>query len=191
MIGNGGKQFWESFKESDVSSSHPVDTFSEMLAEQFMGFFTGEPWIHKLYPPSVSVPLQKLGKWAGWSNPSLLGQDIHFEFGLWFAYRSVFITNLELPLLKEEQRKSPCESCQSQDCIAACHSGAVVGMSQFDVSACVNFRMIVDSPCADNCTARLACPFAVQQRYNWDQIRYHYTFSLNAMKKYFKKVPFA
>lgn len=186
LIGNGGRQFWETFKDSGVKSFHPIDDLSETLAEKFMAFFPGEPLVQKLFPPSRSIPLQKLGKLAGWSNPSLLGQDIHFEFGLWFAYRSAFLTDLNLPLIRVDQQKSVCDSCQGQDCIAACHSGAVAGISQFDVSACVNFRMQVDSTCADNCAARLACPFAAQHRYRREQIRYHYTFSLNATKKYFK-----
>ncbi len=184
MAGNGGPRFWETFKTAGINMPHPVDSYSISLVEQFLELFPGKERIVQLFPPSMSVPLQKLGHLAGWSHPSPLGLDIHQEFGPWFAYRVVFLTDLDFPLMVEKPQESACDTCVTKDCFSSCLAGAIKGIGCFDVSVCTEYRLAKSSKCARQCTARLACHQARDRQYSREQVEYHYTFSLNALKKY-------
>ncbi|MCP4755851.1 MAG: hypothetical protein GY866_33730 [Proteobacteria bacterium] len=186
MVGNGGRRFWETFRANRPNSPHPVDTYSVSMVEAFLDFCSERPTVIHLFPQSFDVPLQKLGKLAGWGRPSPLGQDVGPSYGVWYAYRSVFLTDLDLPLVSEKQREPPCETCRTRDCYDACPSGAVKGVGRFDVSACTRFRLLDSSPCGYECAARLSCPFASRHRYCSEQLRYHYGFSLDALRKHMK-----
>lgn len=143
-----------------------------------------------LYPLADGfVPLQALGRVAGWTNPSPVGLDITDEFGLWFAYRAVVATNAELPVSSAATRQSPCVSCQGKPCIDACPAGAV-GASGLDGEKCMTFRLAVGSACADRCLARLACPVAPEHRYTLEQVQYHYGLSLETIRSWSERVGF-
>lgn len=185
LVGNGGRRFWESFKTLAETSSNPVDDYSLELVKQFMSFFSDSISAMHLFPSSFSysVPLQKLGMIAGWSYPSPLGQDINPEYGLWFAFRSAFLTDLNLPLRFEKKVDPPCHNCQTRDCVGGCPAGAVQDVYEFKTKLCINYRLRASSQCSNQCKARLACPYASGYRYSLEQIHYHYTFSLKSMQR--------
>lgn len=186
LIGNGGREFWQALQASDTDTANPVDDFSEQITRQFAkNYLPPSAALFWLFPSQHLVPLQQLGQLAGWSHPSPLGLGINHKFGVWFAYRAAFLTTAELPVTTTTQQPSPCDSCTEKPCISNCTAAAVQGVNQFDVPACAAYRLAPQSPCADRCLSRLACPIAPQHRYSLEQIQYHYRQSLDTLANWF------
>ena len=185
LIGHGGKQLWTQLQQTGMDGSDPIDNYSLNLTKQFIHNYLNKPDHLLLYPGHhYLIPLQQLGEWAGWGRPSPLGQSIHPEFGVWFAHRTAFLTNADLPVIKDDAGLRPCDNCLEKPCLNTCPAEAVQP-TQFNISACANFRIQPDSVCADRCLARMACPIAPQHRYTFEQIQYHYTQSLEMVRLYF------
>ncbi|MBC7429584.1 MAG: hypothetical protein H7336_13285 [Bacteriovorax sp.] len=143
LIGHGGKTLWENLPE--VKSSNPIDDFSisqmNWFAENIL-----KSKIDILFPDDEQIiKLQQLGRFLGLSHQSPLGFDISNEFGLWFAFRGVFLTDKKIPLIKLAPQKFPCESCTEKLCLAA-------------------------SEISD---ARLKCPVKNEHQYGLEQRNYH------------------
>lgn len=189
LLGNGGRHFWQVFAERSQNGPDPIDAFSIEIAKRFADDFLGVR-IVLLYPSDSAVPLQQLGALAGWHYPSPLGLGIHPQYGLWFAYRVLFLVRLplgeffELPDSPPGERQSPCASCADKPCISACPAQAVSARKAFDIAACSDFRLRATSLCSERCLARLACPVGREHRYSTAQTRYHYRRSLQALKRY-------
>jgi hypothetical protein len=184
LIGNGGNRFWPALQSYGLRTAEPVDHFSLKLVEKFIGDFLAGPEVVMLYPSGPMIPLQRLGSLAGWSHPSPLGLGINPDYGLWFAYRVAFLTNLPLPLTEARPSASPCATCPDQPCIAACPGQAVQAGQTFGLSRCVDYRLSPAAPCQDRCLSRLACPVAPEQRYPLAQVQYHYRYSLESIRRY-------
>lgn len=180
LLAHGGRRLWERL-HGKLSGQDPVDRHSRATAESFMTRYAGVEF-ETLYPLADRfVPLQSLGRIAGWTNPSPVGLDITTGFGLWFAYRAVLATSAELPVSTIAHRPSPCGSCHDKPCIDACPAGAVQA-GGLDGQRCMAYRLTAASLCADRCLARLACPVAPEHRYTLDQVQYHYGLSLQTIK---------
>ena len=82
-------------------------------------------------------------------------------------------------------RAPPCASCDRRPCVAACPANALTG-EDFDLDACLHWRMAPASTCADTCLARLACPVGAEHRYDAAQIRHSYGCSLDMLRHYLK-----
>jgi epoxyqueuosine reductase len=185
LLGHGGRRLWTALQKWGWQTADPIDHYSTQITRQFIRHYLGDPPTCWLYPNApYLVPLQQLGTWAGWSYPSPLGQGIHPEFGVWFAYRAAFLTTVELPLCVEPERPSPCASCLAKPCIATCPVEAVQ-MDRFDVDGCAHYRLRTQSPCVDRCLARLACPVFPEHRYTLAQIQYHYHHSLATLRDWY------
>ena len=185
LVGHGGRRLWAALQKWGLQMADPVDQYSAQITRQFIRDYLGAPPICWLYPDApYLVPLQQLGALAGWSYPSPLGQGIHPEFGVWFAYRAAFLTTADLPLRVEPKQTSPCETCAEKPCITACPVGAVC-LHNFGVDDCARYRLCEQSPCADRCLARLACPLFPEHRYMLSQIQYHYQYSLATLQNWY------
>lgn len=185
LLGHGGRRLWAALQEWGMQTADPVDDYSHTLTRQFIRDYLDDPPVCWLYPQTdYLVPLQQLGALAGWSYPSPLGQGIHPEYGVWFAYRAAFLTTAVLPLYGEPVRPSPCATCTDKPCITTCPVGGV-RFAHFDVDGCAHYRLCHHSPCADRCLARLACPFFPEHRYTLPQIQYHYRHSLQTLRHWY------
>ena len=185
LLGHGGRRLWEALQAFGHQTNDPVDYYSLVMTKTFIEQYLGSPSSLMLYPlSSITIPLQRLGELAGWSHPSPLGIGINEQYGVWFAYRSAFLTTLALPLTDDQRTQSPCDACYDKPCISGCPSGAVQGVDLFDIYKCGNFRVQEDSVCQDRCLARMACPYAPQHHYTLEQIRYHYSLSFKTIKLY-------
>ena len=186
LTGHGGKTLWSQLQQTDISIADPVDTYSLNLTQQFIdGYLDGAASLI-VYPSDNLVPLGQLGELTGWSHPSPLGQGINAEYGVWFAYRTAFLTTAVLPIMTSPLTDSPCTSCIDQPCLTACPVGATEENGRFAITLCTQHRLQSNSPCADRCLARMACPIAPEHRYTLPQIQYHYWDSLKTLKKYYK-----
>lgn len=182
LVGHGGRRMWQALQERGMEPADPVDGYSTTLTQQFIaGCLDGAPVLW-LYPGADTlIPLQQLGEAAGWSYPSPVGSGISPIYGVWFAYRAAFLIDADLPLVRDDPAPSPCERCSDKPCISACPVGAVQ-VDTFGIDACVEHRLRPQSPCADRCLARMACPFLPEHQYTLPQIQYHYGRSLETLR---------
>ena len=186
LVGHGGRRMWAALQDRGMETPDPVDHYSMTLSRQFIIDYLDDAPHLWLYPDSeYLIPLQQLGEAAGWSYPSPLGSGISPVFGVWFAYRAAFLIDADLPLIFEEPGLSPCDSCLEKPCIQTCPVRAVQ-QGAFAVESCVRHRIESDSPCADRCLARMACPYFPEHRYTLPQIRYQYGSSLETLRAWYE-----
>ncbi len=179
VLGHGGTSF---FDQTALQASDPLDERTIDLFESFMAR-VGCSEFEVLYPLRHDViDLRSLGLQLGWQQSSQLGIGIHPVWGTWFAYRLVAATNTDLPVTVCQKITSPCETCKDKPCLSACPASAPG--DTFQLNACSEERLRVDSDCADRCLAREACPVGREHQYSREQIQYHYQRSLQALKKY-------
>ena len=189
LCGHGGKNFWQHLSESDLASPNPIDTRSVQVITACLEECSPGSDYEIIYPGmsplplSLSLPLQDLGRLSGWHHDSPLGLGIHPVYGLWFAYRSVVLSNTKFTPTVPLKGPSPCLSCKGKDCLAACPAGALSDTG-FDVNKCVSHRLTEQSDCASKCIARNACPVAAEHRYGNDQLNYHYSQSLTSIRRF-------
>ncbi len=181
LIGHAGRQLWSAVQAENPNGPDPIDAFTrrhvgDWLARQHPG---GRQTF--LYPGDHPVGLQALGKLAGWhhTSPFMIGIDAHW--GSWFAYRAAVLCDSDFAPTPATHRASPCPSCATQACLAACPADALAG-SQFNLARCSAWRLSEHSPCAEGCLARVACPVGSEHRYEPAQIRHSYRISLAWLK---------
>lgn len=183
LIGHRGSQIWQTMQERGMRGEHPIDEFSRQLMTQlFAGPLAGHHY-RIIFPSSLPVGLQRLGELAGWRHDSPFRVGINKEWGSWFAYRAVVVTNTALPLTVRREATSPCNDCVSRACISACPASALE--PTFDLKACLGHRKQTDSSCQDRCLARNACPVGATHRYTDAQTSYHYLQSMPAIRQYY------
>ena len=180
LIGSAGQRLWRRLPSS--RSADPIDSFSSARAAQFARQYLRDETFLPLYPGPLELPLQQLGRQAGWHHDSPLGIGIHPQHGLWFAYRAVLLSALKLPLSVAQVTRSPCLDCTDKPCITACPGRAVASSAAFSIPRCTGYRLSEASACRSACLARQACPVAAGQRYSDEQMAYHYGRSLRSIQ---------
>lgn len=145
LVAHGGKTLWANLPHPLDLNTHPVDQFSLKAMQKFAADVLDND-IEILFPDDkFFIPLQKISRHLNFSHQSPMGLDICREFGLWFAYRGIFLTNVEIPITLNDQESSPCEKCIEQFC-----------MLESKVSA-----------------GRLKCPVKSEHQYTPEQQLYH------------------
>jgi ferredoxin-like protein FixX len=196
MFGNGGPGFWQAFsryrqqqmdKGETQLSDHPMDHFARETVRTFLDEKALNGDFQFLYPGSFVLNLQSLGRLLGWHHDTPLKIGLHPLYGLWFAYRAVVLVNADeatspwpAPTTAATTAPTTCQACTSKACIRSCPASAI-SEEQFSLAHCVDYRRQVDSPCAQKCIAREACPVATEYRYSDAQIRFHYAQSLSML----------
>ena len=187
LIGHGGKCMWDKLHSADIQENDPIDSYSTSLTQRFISKHLNDATVLWLYPDSrYIVPLQQLGEIAGWCSPSPLGSGISSEYGVWFAYRTAFLIDEDLPLRSQSPLPSPCDSCLEKPCIVNCPALAVQS-DGFELERCAQHRLALHSPCAEKCLSRLACPVHTEHRYSAEQIKYHYRQSLLTLRNWYSE----
>jgi epoxyqueuosine reductase len=184
LIGHGGKALWESVTKSGIGGADPIDEFTLRTVRQWMAEFQPDHRYAILYPGPQPVALQRLGALAGWhhASPFMLGIDA--EWGTWYAYRAIVLANTHFAPSPVVDRISPCATCQTRPCIAACPAASMAD-GTFSLQKCVAWRKQADSPCAFTCLARLACPVGSDHRYCIEQLAHTYSISLQTIKEHY------
>ncbi len=143
LLGSGGKTLWD--KIPDKTCPHPFDSYSK----ETMQWLIEEAKLKNadiLFPFSDRIlPLQKIGRHFSFAAQSPIGPDISHEFGLWFAYRGVILTDTTLESSQKIPAPFACESCISKPCLST----------------------------TDLYSARLLCPFKPEHQYLKEQLDYH------------------
>ncbi len=183
LIGHGGREMWEALQASEFSNQpNPVDSFSVGTVKRWLAESYPDAKYEIIYPVSEQMlPLQQLGKLAGWHHDSPFRIGINCRWGSWFAYRAVVLVDAELPVTTPEIWGSPCEKCTEKPCITACPAGAVSDEEKM-LECCIDYRLEEGSTCARQCLSRLACPVGAEHRYDREQLNYHYEQSLQTIQ---------
>ena len=182
LLGSVGRTLWEIVRRDHWQDSDPIDRYSIRIVEELRKLHWHGQKIEWLYPGPCPIPIQRLCRQAGWSHPSLLGLDIHAQFGTWFACRAVIVVSRSIECTPRESSRSPCESCLEKPCRSHCPSGAVTDIEAFGLMACGSYRLAKESNCAHLCLSRLACPIGTSQRYSDAQLDYHGALSLASLQ---------
>ena len=182
LLGSVGRTLWEIVRRDHWQDSDPIDRYSIRIVEELRKLHWHGQKIEWLHPGPCPIPIQRLCRQAGWSHPSLLGLDIHAQFGTWFACRAVIVVSRSIECTPRESSRSPCESCVEKPCRSHCPSGAVTDIEAFGLMACGSYRLAKESNCAHLCLSRLACPIGTSQRYSDVQLDYHGALSLASLQ---------
>ena len=183
LLGMGGSGLWERIRQENCPETELFDSASEKAVLEVCSRFWGGAKPRLLYPGSALIPLQKLGRWAGWASSSPLGMDISPRYGPWFAYRAAFLVDAPLECTKTFTADSPCDHCESKPCIQACPVGAVTRDQTIAMDLCLPQRLADPQGCGVSCGSRLACPVGEKWRYPKEQIRYHGSRSLVSLQQ--------
>jgi len=133
LVAHGGKDLWKKMP------APPIDEFSIRQVKKVF------PEAVILFPGDKLYPLQQIGRMMNMGNPSPIGIDINNDYGLWFAFRCLFLTKQKIPQMVLESTDAPCESCTEKFCLSK----------------------------TDFYEARFACPYKAEHRYSEEQLRYH------------------
>jgi len=183
LLGHAGKALWEHVKAAGLKSEHPIDDFTVHSVERCFAKHLPDNRYHIVYPGDAPVGLQQLGAQAGWHHAAPFMVGIDADWGSWYAYRAVVLADTDFCPSRAVDRNSPCTSCDTRPCIAACPAQAMADGS-FSLARCAAYRLQPDSVCAFTCQARLACPVGSAHRYDADQLRHTYSISLRTLREY-------
>ena len=184
LVGSAGPKLWKLLTEDELRRPDPIDTYAEQTIQQAVQLYWNRVAIEWLYPGTKMIPLQRLCREAGWSHASPLGLDIHHEYGTWFACRGVLIVDEPVTSSCVTTSERPCDSCSEKPCRTQCPVSAVNEHDDFNLTACIQYRTMPESRCADKCVARLSCPAGETWQYGEQQTRYHGRLSLEAIKRF-------
>jgi epoxyqueuosine reductase len=183
LIGHGGRALWAAIQSAGFRSDSPVDDFSVAAVKRWFDTRCAGCAHRIVYPGTDPVPLQALGRLAGWHNDSPLALGINARWGTWFAYRVALLADTALPPTTAWTEPSPCAACKARPCITHCPGNALAG-GTFSLESCVRQRRLAESVCRASCPARLACPVGAEHRYDEAQMRHHYLTSLRTLQKH-------
>jgi len=187
VFGHGGKDMWQALQQSPfLQDNNPIDSFSIDVVQNYFRQEQAGCSYHQLYPSPVrNIPLQSLGRLAGWHHASPFRIGINAEYGSWYAYRVVVLANTDLTSTTAMDAASPCLSCEEKNCIPACPANALQA-GDLSLQQCMEYRSEHDSRCKSQCVSRLSCPIATEHRYCSEQINYHYNLSMKTIEDYQK-----
>ncbi len=185
LVGTKGSSFWQYLKDINKTQGDCLDEMGQAITIEVLSKHLPKARYRVVYPSTeYIVPLQQLGHMVGWGRPSIVGPGINAEYGTWFAYRTALLISEKLPPTKYAVAEEVCEKCIDKPCQSACPVGAVREIGNFNLNACIGYRTIENSPCADKCLARLACPVGKEYFYQPDHLAHHGYFSLRSIKRY-------
>lgn len=181
VIGHGGATLWKNVSQNGFKTSDPIDEFAITTTSSFFDNDQNIKDFKFIFPGNNVIPLQSLGRLAGWHHPSLFRIGINEKWGSWFAYRAVILTSSNYTITPKVEGASPCDKCNTKNCISACPADAIYE-DGYKFEKCFEYRKHSNSLCKDKCLARISCPVSPEHRYPTEQIKYHYGLSLKALK---------
>ncbi|MGE0685067.1 MAG: hypothetical protein AB7P69_29670 [Candidatus Binatia bacterium] len=197
VIGNGGGAFWSGFRaycEAHPSylhdREHPLDDYTSVTIETALTphLRAANADYRYLYPFrfwTEPVSFMHLARAANIAGPSILGVVIHPQYGPWMALRAAVLLDQEVSMPPQAPGFDPCPTCQERACMTACPANAVAPTTGWDIPACVQHRVRVETDCVDYCRARYDCVYGREHRYPLDELQYHQRRSFVEMRKYF------
>ena len=182
LIGNAGADMWHIFSKSVEyadGNPDPMNRWTKLVLDEI----AQDLQCHVFYPFDVPYwPFQKLAREAAGIQSSPLGISIHPKYGLWHAFRGLFVFDHEHEYASQinaliagvEKLNHPCDSCEEKPCLSACPVGAFTG-ERLDVESCFSHLDGGSNPACMSlgCQARAACPIASDRQNDIAQIQFH------------------
>jgi epoxyqueuosine reductase QueG len=201
VIGNGGGDFWSGFHAYCETHpgylqerEHPLDDYTSTTIETVLTHHlqAANAAYRYLYPFrfwAEPVSFMHLARAANIAGPSILGVVVHPQYGPWMALRAAVLLDQEVSMPPQAPGFDPCPTCQERACIKACPAGAVAPTTGWDIPACIQHRLRIETDCVDYCHARYDCVYGREYHYPPDELQYHQRRSFVEMQKYYKKRP--
>lgn len=182
IIGNAGKTMWQVFSKSSEFRDHAPDPMNRWT-KRVLDDIAGELGVQVVYPFDEPYwPFQRLAQKAANVQSSPLGILIHSKFGLWHAFRGLFVfddtaefeSQINVLTHQAESLNHPCDDCIEKPCLNACPVGAFTG-DRLDVQSCFTHLDGGNTPdCVQSgCQARCACSIAKEHQYDGAQMKFH------------------
>jgi epoxyqueuosine reductase len=197
VIGNGGGDFWRAYcahagrNPGWSSREHPLDDFTKTVVENRITrglVLAGEPCaaVYPFMDSTARLDFMQLGRITGIAGPSVLGVLINPKYGPWIAFRAALLMRTPLDSPGPAVGFDPCPSCVERSCIPSC---PVLAISEagWNVANCIQHRVELESDCAPRCHARVGCVIGPEHRYPDDELAYHQSRALRAMRDYYLK----
>ena len=184
VIGQAGGKIWDTIEASLETDNDPVDNFSIREVSKILTSRINQDSYEIVFPGDGLISLQKLGRQCGWGEPSWLGINIYESLGTWYAFRAVVLVKCRVPKKLMKTLESPCLTCVDKPCVSVCPASAPAEPGNFNLGACVDYRVSSDSACAHNCLARYSCPVASELAYPSSMANYFYGRSLITLKRW-------
>ncbi|SCA56471.1 conserved hypothetical protein [Candidatus Terasakiella magnetica] len=176
LVGNVGSKMWKQFgrEHEDWIEPNPMDNWTrksmDALAQKI-----GATVIYPFDGPNYA-PFQFWAEKADCVFPSPIGPLIHPKYGLWHAYRAVFLFDQaveDVPDIPDEA--SPCERCFTKPCLSSCPVEAFSQDKPFKFQKCIDFlnKNLEGSCMKYGCLARQACPVGKQYAYEREHAFFH------------------
>lgn len=118
-------------------------------------------WSHG---PPPFVPMQRLAQIAGLAYLAPGRTCVHPRFGPWIGLRAVVVLDVEGPPGPPPRMVNPCDACPR-----ACEPALLRAIAGGD-----DWRLWL--------AVRDACPLGVEHRYSEEQVHYHYTKDVDALR---------
>ncbi|MCW9034336.1 MAG: ferredoxin [Rhodospirillales bacterium] len=174
LIGNIGGDLWPHFSPHQSKTSHPLDQWTKKVLQEIATDIRAD-----VYFPFEGPPFHPFQKWAQQAEqvfPSPIGPLIHPTYGLWHAYRALFVFK-DKQLLEEKTADlaSPCLTCLDKPCLHTCPVSAFNETSGYDVPKCIaHLKTPEGQDCmAKGCIARRACPVGKNYIYPPQMAKFH------------------
>lgn len=182
LVGNAGSDMWSIFSESsEFNDGHrdPMNRWTKRVLDEL----ASDIGARVVYPFDQPYwPFQRLAQSAAGVKPSPLGILIHSKFGLWHAFRGLFVfddtaefeSQIRALTLDAKSLIHPCDGCVEKPCLNACPVSAFTG-DRLDVQSCFTHLDSGNAPeCMQSgCQARCACPIAKEHQYDGAQMKFH------------------
>lgn len=173
LLGPKEPGFWRAIQDSEEWQDRrpdPIDRWSTRVISdlgQTLGATALFPFGGPPYQPFISWALTS-GR--AWTSP--VGILVHDRAGLMVSYRGAlaFEHAIELP----DAPSSPCNTCATTDCLAACPAGAM-SADGYDVPMCHRFLDTSEGQecLGSGCLVRRSCPVSRTYERQPEQSAYH------------------
>jgi hypothetical protein len=115
LLGSGGSGLWDLLPKN--TSLNPLDDYTISVINNFR-IQNLESDVEILFPnDNLLVPLQQISRYLNFSHQSPIGLDISLDYGLWFSFRGLFLTNKAITGPMHSSHISICDSCLSRPCL--------------------------------------------------------------------------
>jgi ferredoxin len=191
LAGNAGGALWQAFRASGapLDRPEPLDRWLEGILRPAAAAAGAQ-----LLLPNQGPPFAALTDWARradtvFSSPIRI--LIHPDFGLWHAYRGVFLFAERLALPERGERANPCEACVARPCLRVCPADAFQP-DGFDAWACHDhvFSASGEACRTRGCMARRACPVGREHAYPPAAQAFHTAAFVRSVRKWMDSGPY-
>ncbi|WP_052272391.1 hypothetical protein [Leisingera sp. ANG-M7] len=171
-----GSSFWPLFKSSPEYQDglpDPVDSWSERVVGTLAADLGGNAYFPFGGPPYTPFINWALASGRFFTSPSQM--LVHDSAGMMISLRGAIHFEQEFDIPPAPLAQSPCDSCPSRPCLAACPVSALADGGPYDLAACHAYLdTSAGAGCmSGGCLARRACPLSRSAGRDPEQTAHH------------------